>query len=366
MIYALNKTIVTQFYKQNAGFFLVCFIFLFGILSGRETIYLHYHIMQQITTSWLFMAGACTIWALYNIKCIAYSLGELYKPTNSFLYSLQSIPAPLQLLFFTYTHSLLLAPVLIYAAITVVIGFLHQHFLLSFIFTLFQLTIAIGSSFVYYYIINSTYKPAIFKTIAIIKHRPIKLHMCLLHYSLHMRKGAFISIKIFSLLLLQGLIAANKSELNRESVCLLIMFLVSGHSLLTTHYVNFSETQLSFTRILPISTISRFFTYAFTYLVLFVPELLFLLINSHHALSTSIIVSLYLVSASQMLLYTAILYIPGIDINKFTSIVFLLFFVSLLFLAAVNLWWLCILQLSIALPMYYFLYPHYSRPITDK
>ncbi len=366
MIYVLNKTLVAQFYKQNAGFFLVCFILLFGILSGRETIYMHYHIMLQITTSWLFMAGACTIWLLYNIKCIGFSLGELNKPTNSFLYSLQSIHSKRQLLVFTYTHALLLAPLLIYGAITIITGLLHHRFLLSIIFTLFLVAISIGSGYIYFYIINSTYKPAIFTTIVIIKDRTIKLHMCLLHYSLHMRKGAFIGIKIFSLLLLQGMIAANQSELNRESVCVLIMFLVSGHSLLTTHYVNFSETQLSFTRILPISTMSRFFTYAFTYLIIFVPELLFLFINSHHALSTSIIVSLYLVSVSQMLLYTAILYIPGIDINKFTSVVFLLFFVSLLFLAAVNLWWLCILQLTIALPMYYFLYPHYSRSISDN
>lgn len=366
MIPTLHKTIVAQFYKLNAGFFLVCFILLFGILSGRETIYLHYQLMLQITTSWLFMAGAAIIWLLYSIKCVGFALREFNNPANRFLYSIQSIRNIPQLLIFTHIHALLLAPVLIYGAITVIVGFTHHSFLLPILFVIFQSAITITGGFIYRYIINNTHKPALFKTIHLSSSRPIKLYMCLLHYSMHMRKGTFVVIKLFSLLLLQGMITANKLEQNRESVCVLMMFLVAGHSLLATHYVHFTETQLSFTRMLPITTLSRFFTFAFTYLILFLPELLFLSINNHHALPTSVIVSLYIVSVSQMLLYTAIMYIPGIDTGKFTSVVFLLFFVSLLFLAAFNLWWLCTIQLLIALPLYYFLYPHYNLPTTER
>src|SRR6185312_14192715 len=98
----------------------------------------------------------------------------------------------------------------------------------------------------------------------------------------------------------------------------LIMFLISAHSLLPLYYVRFMEEELGYFRNLPIRVMRWLGAYVLTYAIIFLPELAFLLLNTHHALTWEIMLSLYAVAVSQMTLYTAIQYIPRMTTERYT------------------------------------------------
>ena len=135
----LSKLFIEQFYKLNAGFFLVIFIAMFGIMSGAETMQLHYALMRSITSSGTSMSIAFAVFALYNFKCISFGLKELNKPANNFLYNLQGISSRRQWVLYLYCHSSMYLPVLIYGLITVGVGFSLGHYVAGVVVLLWQL-----------------------------------------------------------------------------------------------------------------------------------------------------------------------------------------------------------------------------------
>ena len=120
------------------------------------------------------------------------------------------------------------------------------------------------------------------------------------------------TIKIFSMLALQLLVMLNTDKVSKENICFLILLSISAHALLPSHYVRFLETEMSFLRNLPIPLYKRLSQFTFTYLVILVPELLFLLYNEISIMSMSGILSVYLLAVTRLSLYSAIQYLPGI------------------------------------------------------
>jgi hypothetical protein len=358
----LAKTLVVQFYKINTGFFLVAFILLFGLLNGKATIDLHHGIMRQITTSWSFAAGAMAVWMLYNIKCITYCIREIKNPANTFLFSMQSLSNPYHFWLWLSCHTTLLMPMLAYAGVTVAVGLTEGKPLLAVLFAVFQ-GLLCCSAVVYYRLINNTWRKPLIRTPETLLNTKKRFHMYLLHYSLTMRKGTFIGIKILSLLLLQGMVFANAYEINKESICVLIMFLVSAHALLPVYYVGFMENDLAFIRNLPVRALHKYLVFVFTYAIIFLPELLFLLLNGHHALPLTLTLSLYAVAVSQLALYTSIQYANKITTDRYFMIVTGFFFASLLFLASFNLWVLFAVESVVAVGLFVGLYPRHEQQI---
>jgi hypothetical protein len=356
----LTKILATQFYKINAGFFLASFILLFGLLNGQATIELHYQIMRSITSSFSFMAGAMIVWVLYNIKCLSYGLKTIHAPENSFLYEIRAVNNNRQKLLWIANHIMLLAPMLTYAGITIVVGITNRHYLHTSLFLLFQLLLC-SSGLIYFQAINSSHKQPRYNITLPKTNFRKGLFSFLLLYSLDTKKTTFIGIKLLSLLLLQGLIAANAYEVNRESVCVLIIFLISAHALLPIYYVTFMEEELAFMRNLPIPALKKFASYVFTYAIIFLPELLFLLINGNHALPLSVTLSLYGVAMSQLALYTSIQYLREMTTERYTMIVFVFFFASILFLASFDLWPLFVVELIAASIIYLIQYKKYEK-----
>lgn len=355
----LFKTFVTRFYTINTGFFLVTFILLFGLLNGQATIDLHHFLMERIGNSPMFFLGAIAIWCLYAFKCLAFMVRTIKTPANGFLATMQCLPDAQQKMILATCYLAMLVPVLAYGGLAVVVGAAEGGKLLPVLFAMFQLSLT-GVSWIAFNMINGTWKEPAFKIPLLLPCIRKPYVSYLLHFSLADRKGTFIGIKLLSLLLLQGIVIANKNTVDRESVCVLMMFLVSAHALLPLYYTSFMESKLSFVRNMPVTKSRLVLTYTVTYMVTFLPELLFLLINSKHAISMTQVMSLYSVAIAQMLLYTAIQYAPGITTERYTMVVFAFFFASLLFLASFNLWPLAITEVAIALMVFQRFYYRYE------
>lgn len=360
----LNKAIVTHYYKLNAGFFLVLFLLLFGLLNGQATIDLHHFLMQNIMSDYRFLLGAMGIWLIYTVKSASFVHKELRNPSNVYLFTMQSLGNGRQFGIWLLCHMQLMLPVLVYGAFTIAIGIANGHIGFAGIFLAYQAMLCGLSAALTCNTINSTWKHVLPPLPTLLRRSRKHAITFLLHYSMHMRKGTFIGLKILSVLLLKGLITANEVEINKESVAVLMMFLISANSLLPFYYVRFAETQLSFLRNMPVKQASLFLATAFTYAIIFIPELAFLLLNSQHALSLAIITDLYFVAISQMMLYTALQYVPRLTTDKYFLLVAGLFFATLLFLASFNLALLAATELIVATVLFKLFYRNYELPVT--
>jgi hypothetical protein len=257
-------------------------------------------------------------------------------------------------------HLAIYAPLLEYAVCTLYVGFRHHQPGIPALFLIFQLAMCLLPPLLYFNVINSTWKPPLITLPALPLFRRKTWPFYLLHFSLDSRKGTFITVKLFSLLLLQVMIAANADAPSREAICVLMMFLIAAHSLLPLYYVQFSEVQLSFQRNLPIPLLRRFAVYLLTYAIIFVPELLFLLLNVRNVMPLHITLSVYALSVTQMALYTAVQYIRGITTERYTGIVAGLFFTSLLLLATTSIWLVSLAEMVLATALFTMRYHGYE------
>ena len=356
----LFKVLVTRFYKINTGFFLLFFILLFGLLDGKSTMQLHHAIMSGITGSYAFAGVSMTIWAAYNFKCISFCLKELNQQENSFLFRMQSVGTNRQFYLLLTTHAAIFLPLLVYAGVTAFVGIREHSYILSGIFIAYQLLMCGIGGFVLYYRINTTWinPPIALPSFEISKKKSFLFY--LIHYSFSGKKGTFIGIKLCSLFLLQAMVAANTDKLSKEAICVLMMFLISAHSLLPLYYVKFMEVELAFTRNLPIPVMRRFFVYVLTYAVIFLPELLFLLLNVHHVMPLQLTLSIYAVAVSQLSLYTALQYLNNMTTERYSGFVFGLFFISLLLLASFDLWFLFITEAVVSVGLFVWRYDKFE------
>lgn len=360
MFQLLSTLIASRFYKVNAGFFLFSFLILFAILPGPDTIRLHRGLMLAAVSSSTNILVAATISSLYNSKCISFAQRELSLPENEFLYNLQGLSNSRQYRLLAITHISLYAPILIYSLIAVFVGFQSQHIAGSILMLLIQLIMIIAGTYTSYHRINTTWKKPAFvlPSISIFRNRGFLTY--LLHYSLNEKKGPFISIKIFSMLALQLLVALNADKVSKENICFLILLSISAHALLPTYYVRFLETEMSFLRNLPIHLPKRLLQFALTYAAILLPELIFLLYNEISIISLSVILSIYMLAVVRLSLYTTIQYIPKLDLNKYTGIIFIMFFITIILLASFSLFLFITLEFIIAIILFAIYYYRYE------
>ncbi len=345
---------------MNAGFFLFLFIILFGILPGSDSIRLHQAIMDAITTKPMFAIIGAIVFILYNIKCCSFSLKELQLPENSFLFNIQGQSAQTQFFELLLCHVSIYFPVLAYGIITVVVGFGNHHYLLATLMLLWQLLMCVAGPWLYYQQLNTTWKEPLFKIPSFTLVQEKNFLFYLFYYSIYNKKGTFIAIKVFSLLLLQFLVALNAGKASKENVCFLVLFCISAHALLPVYYVRFTEQEMVFLRNMPISLGKRLAAFVVTYAIIFIPEILFLAWNEHNVMSAALIASVYVLAITRLTLYTGLQYLPNMGIDRFTTIVLVLFFVTLMLLASLSLWLFAAIEAVVAVALFVLYYYKYE------
>ncbi len=357
---ALSKIFVVKFYQLNAGFFLFIFLLFFGLVNIKDVINLHYAIMMQVTNKSFFTLIASSVCLLYTIKCLFSVLKTINLPENSFLYNLQGLNKFNIYKKFFFCQVSIYLPVLIYSLIVVYVGFVHNQILLSVFFFFIQVLLIISCVLIYSYRINSTWKQSILPEITLPAIKRKSLLMYLYYYSVNNRKATFFTIKVFSLLLLQLMVFVNSEQVSSENVCILLLFIMSAHSLLPYYYVRFFETELPFLRNLPISVFYRYILYVFTYSLILLPELVFLFWNELNVLGSSTLFSIYFFGIAQLALFTGLQYLKGVTIERYSTIVLGLFFVSMLLLAAIGLWYLLFVELLLSIFIFLAAYNKYE------
>lgn len=361
----LLKIWAIPFYRSNAGFFLFFFFLFFGTVSPGSLVTYHFSLIQSILSSNIILAGVLFLWTCYNHKCTQFIFNSITKEEGNFLYQFQALPFKKQIVLLSLIELFLFFPILSYITIVVVIA-LHQNQLLqASILILFALSICSISSIYYSNLINKTWiykKPLLaFNFFKITK--PKHFHFLLLRLSFQKKKKQLLVLKLISLIAFYIALVWNGDRYDHDSLVLFLLLIIITHAALAFQFVRFIELSLQFFRNLPIQPIRIFLMYYITFIVLLLPELLYLILAGYPLLGIQQILAVYFTLVHTLLLFTTVQYSGIIDRNEFVKIIFGVSFVSIFFFNSEQYTWWATLTIFIALLLFFTSYSLYEPPL---
>ncbi|HVF82378.1 MAG TPA: hypothetical protein VM884_10605 [Flavisolibacter sp.] len=351
MIRTLFKVFVAPFYRGNAGFFLFFFVIFFGTINGGSLISYHASLLTGILGSGEIMSGVFFFWLLYEAKCLLFVIRIIDSEEGNFLYNLQALPVIRQAFICTSVQFFLYAPVLIYSVIAIIFGLQKAYATSALVIAVFQLLLIACGGFIIYNRINNWLKPPYKFTTSIRLPKPFLSY--LLYHFFTERKILLAGLKIFSVLLLYIVLVRNAGKADNDSFLLFYLVILLAHFILPFLSVHFFENELSIIRNLPLQRTQYVMAYLLTYIIVLLPELLYLLLYGQSLLPVPHILAYYGVALASLFLLTAVQYSDALNRDEYIKVVFALFFVSIFALhIKAFLIWMCI-QLVIGLLLFY-------------
>jgi hypothetical protein len=325
----LLNVLVKQFYVINAGFFLFVFFVFFGMVYGGQLIAYHQSLITGMISSPVFMGFVWVAWLLYNLKCILFCTGIIREADSSYIYTLKAVPASMQMPVYLLVATLQYMPVLAYSFFVVYMAANRSMPVTAMLVVTYQLLMVVFAARMLFISINKSNIASIPQKIMAITRswQGLKLgyHGFLLGNIFYAKKMAFMIVKIFSLLLLSVSFVRNGDHFDEDLFSIFFQLIFVSHAILVFYCVDFSETQLQFSRNLPVALHKVAARYLFSYSILLLPEAAFMLINNHSNLPFTEIILLYGTAVSTLFLYTAILYESRLDMESYMLFVFIVF-----------------------------------------
>ena len=177
--------------------------------------------------------------------------------------------------------------------------------------------------------------------------------LLLLYYFGYEKKILFLTLKTMSLVLLFIVLDLNKNSYNNDSFILFYLLILLVHSVFPFLAVEFLEKRFSFYRNLPFRLSQHAMVYLVTYLIILIPEFLYLLLNGWGIIPIATIFSFYGVAVATLYLLTSIQYSDAMNRNEFVKAVFVLFFVTSFALHAQQFLLWMIIQFIIAIILFW-------------
>ncbi|WP_147204768.1 hypothetical protein [Segetibacter aerophilus] len=318
----LQKVLVNYFFRVNAGLFMFAFFVLFGL--PYSVLAFHYSLITGVVQSQTFLALVMVVWLLYNIKCVDYISKQLKHQHQSFLFCLNCLPDKKNYLLQLYVQVQVYMPVLLYSIAIVAIALKQHHYLAAIEVILFNLMVLVLTPFLYLKVLQR--KPLNYKGLAIPSlglelRKPYFLYP--LYFLLKDRKQMLLITKIFSLLLLYGFIQLyqpERADIRPVQLCLLIT--AAAHCAIVFEVRMFEDEYLQFSKNLPITLIGRFFKSIALYLILLLPEMVFLLKGIHTQFSIYNYPQLVLMLIALICMFHVVLLLEKTNMEQFIRIVF--------------------------------------------
>jgi hypothetical protein len=358
----LVKIFVTPFYKKNAGFFLFFFFLFFGTVSPDSIVLYHLSLIQSILSSYVTLAGVLILWLLYNFKCSSHIYKSIKNKEGEYLYLLQELPFRKQIQLFITIELLLFAPILLYILVIISRAIHDEKVIKAGILVSFALLTCIGSAYNFCRIINNTYisnKSISFLENSIQKQSKKFIYL-LLYFSILKKKKLLAALKLLSLMIFYIALVWNGDRYDHDSLVLFLLIILLTHAVIAFQYVQFIERALVFIRNLPVSTFRIFALYYLASILLFVPELIYLIITGHVLISVLQIIAIYFSLVHTFLFFTTVQYSGAIDKNEYVKIIAGAGFVSIFFFNSGQYLWWSVLTLLIAGLIFFTSYGDYE------
>lgn len=136
-----TKVFVREFYRLNAGFFIVVITLTFGFMSGRE----HKALAEAFVASPLLTMIPITVWFVYAIKVILFNGQRLLLAENEFLFNTSLLSPAKQILASLQTLFMQLLPAILYCTFLLLVA-LKNNFLQSFVLLLLAIVVLVVSA----------------------------------------------------------------------------------------------------------------------------------------------------------------------------------------------------------------------------
>lgn len=327
----LTKALVSEFYKANAGFFLVSIGLIFGFLKTPQQI----DIATALAFSPVYYLAPLAIWMLYGLKTLSFCKNLLHTDAYRFLsyIDLLSYPQRLQLIF--YIQALLLAPVLGYGLFLTVIALqLHQWTSVAWCLLGNGLVLAVTAHWLHQILISPTDPNRVSKARYWFNLLPKTRSMLFIHHLLNRQTILLLGTKLISLVVLIGFIMIYDMEGTDNRFISLGLLLSAGiNAIFSFRLRDYEQETLGIFNNLPITTNSWFFTSLLTFSWLCLPELLILYTNSLSTVSPVFLLKNSLLPVSLLTFFYSICYARPVNMEEYIKYPFFttatLFFVIL-------------------------------------
>ena len=334
----LYKSFIQTFYKQNAGLFaFLVFIMVasVGRANGVGLLEYHFTLIRAMLTDNKFLAFVLIAWLLYALKCEQFMASKLQEKNYVFIAVLNIKPA-----LFVFAHMLQIQlmfflPVILYATICVWIGITHQWYANTMIVVLFLLIVCLIGAWRYNRMIrkNGMVRKSPLLKIGFPFLKGLYLRF-VLQYIGTRRKMLFLAVKIFSCLLVFGMLLNRaKGESDMSMFLLFYSFGLMGHGVLIYKIRHMEEFSLGFYRGLPVSLSSRLIQFAVLYLILLIPEIIIIVQMTPAHLDYANALLLIFFGWGTLLLLNSLLFIQlfkPFTYLKIISVIYLLVFIAIL------------------------------------
>ena len=321
-LFILQKVLVNYFYRINAGLFTFVFFVLFGAPSSPLAF--HYSLITGIIQSQTFLALVMLCWLLYNFKCLDYVLKQLQHQQQSFLFCLNCLSDKKNYLYQLFVQVQVYMPVLLYSIAIVVIGLKKHEYFSAFEVIIFNLVVVFATPLVY---LQALKQKSFTAGLFLVPSFNLKIRkpyfLFPLYFLISSRKQMILLTKIFSLLLLYGVIELYEPErydVRPIQLCLLIT--AAAHCSIVYEIRMFEEEYLEFSKNLPLTLAGRFFRMIAMYCCLLLPEFIFLLKGLHVQFAINDYPQLLMMIVALLCMFHVALLLENTSMEQLIRIVF--------------------------------------------
>ncbi|MDN5289330.1 MAG: hypothetical protein JWR38_5604 [Mucilaginibacter sp.] len=361
----LLKVFASGFYQVHAAILLFVFFIMVGAVPGNMLISYHKSLMLGMTSSPVMLALVMGGWLLYIFKSWHYVIGQFFAPDKQFLfYSSTSLSRSEQRKSWYYAQAAILAPVIVYALLTVCVGITHHFYVLPVVILVFLSVMIWCSAMLYVRVVNRLIDGSSQSVLLRLSSGWRKPYFSLYVYHVFDKlKVPYFITKGLAWLIITGvfyLFADVKTDLRVAGIAMLAV--ITAHTILIFEERRFEETLLSFSRNLPFSRFNLFLNFIGVYFFLLLPESVWLFSRFQPLMA----LELLLAGLSIVLLFHSLLYWFGLNMDKYLQWIFGLFMVLFWVIMFHLLWLLIPLNLVIAYLLFYNNYYKYEGMVSKK
>lgn len=354
----LIKIFTKGFYRVHSGMFLFFFVTLIMYFFFIEVLnqthlppdqIILYNLMLVLTviSSPVMTALVFVAWLVFTVKSWNYITGQILIPSNQFLfYSSTSVSKVDQFKSWFIVQLTISLPIAGYGLFSMVIGTIFGYCIIPIIILLYVLLLSTISGFIYVRHVNNPISRNSKSVLSRIVGGWSKPFFSLFLY--HIFDKHKISL-VVTKLLSYGIIVLSVyffADLNDHSRVggIITLWIVTAHIILIYQSYRFEDSHLSFSRNFPYSRARLYSNWAITYLLLTVPENVWILTRFDPGIS----VALLIFNLGTGMLFRNLLYFLTLDMRKFIYWVFYLFILFFMIVLLRLLWLLVPLNLLVS------------------
>jgi len=369
----LIKLFSRGFYRANAGLLLFSFVAIVsytllmntaGTMTHEMFAFYQLIILLTFISSPLAMTVIFIVWLLYTIKSWQYVCTQLKAVENTFLnYSSTAMSTFSQWRSWWWMQFVIALPLLAYGIISVICGWLFQHYLIPVISLLYILLLISVSAGIYVWLANRPTDVVLFRSGMRLQWKKPFFSLFLYHMIYRLKTGSLIT-KAFSVFCLgsgmYAIFGSNRQDIRGAGIILLTA--VAAHIYLIYQEHRFEVMTLSFARNFPYSRNRLFLYHVLRYVLLLLPEII--LLFCIQPVTTACLLMVYGISI--LLLLRGLLYWMGLDMNRYLPVAFGVYITLFVCLLYGYIWQAAVTNLLLGYVLFYTRYYKLAPIVNDN